>query len=945
MSPKGIKILRSDDDDRIVELTRTEETLRATARQQEAVAHLGQQALAGAPVSELIDAAVALVARVLEVDFSCVLELRAPSRTLVLRAGVGWREGSVGRTVVPAAPDTHAGYVLRSPGAVVVEDLAAETRFGSAPLLDAHGVVSGLSVIIHGKDRPFGILGAHTARRHAFTSHDVHFLQAAASVLATAIDRATAEEALRRSEMHFRSLIENALDIVTVVGEDGTFQYASPSVERLLGYRPGELLQRNAFQFVHPDDVPVVAEALARAIKDPAAAQMEAFRFRHRDGGWRALEAVGQARVGPDGRAHLIVNSRDVTERNRQDRALRESKERLRTVIAGAPLVLFSFDRNGTFTLAEGRGLDALGVRPAQLVGQSVFQLYADLPQALADVRRALAGEAFSSVVEVYGIVFEASYTPIRDRDGSVAGVIGVGTDITERRKAEEALRRSEESSRALVQHATYGIYRSSPEGRFLAVNPALVKMLGYPSEEALLAVDMARDVYADPEERPQVIARFDHSDAVQGVEVTWKRWDGGKILVRLSGRALRRRDGSIDCFETLAEDVTERRVLEDQLRQSQKMEAIGQLTGGIAHDFNNLLTIILANAELIARALPTERSDAQADLRDVISAALRGRVMVKELLGFARRSSLNLTAVDLSGVLADLSGMLRRILPADVEIVTAGDEGLPEVRADLHATEQILFNLVTNARDAMPNGGVLRIETRRVRLTDEQRTSGGATHGGDFVCLAVEDTGVGMDEQTRRRIFEPFFTTKPLGRGTGLGLATVYGLVQQHGGSVEVDSEPGKGTRVRVYFPMAEVAATPPRRHSAPHQAPGGSETILLVEDDDQLRRATKRVLEDAGYQVLTAADGQEALEVLRQQGEGIRLVLSDLVMPRLGGRALYDAARREGRAMPFLFASGYSDGDRSGRAPLDPSLPFLFKPWTPNDLLNKVRELLDAK
>src|SRR2546425_11351103 len=220
---------------------------------------------------------------------------------------------------------------------------------------------------------------------------------------------------------------------------------------------------------------------------------------------------------------------------------------------------------------------------------------------------------------------------------------------------------------------------------------------------------------------------------------------------------------------------------------------------------------------------------------------------------------------------------MLRRILPADVEIVTAGDEGLPEVRADLHATEQILFNLVTNARDAMPNGGVLRIETRRVRLTDDQRTSGGATHTGDFVCLAVEDTGVGMDEQTRRRIFEPFFTTKPLGRGTGRGLATVYGLVQQHGGSVEVDSEPGKGTRGRGHVPTAQGAATPPRRHSPPHQAPAGCDAIILVEDDDQLRRATKRVLEDAGYQVLTAADGQEALEVLRQQGEGIRLVLSD--------------------------------------------------------------------
>src|SRR5437899_5571017 len=333
----------------------------------------------------------------------------------------------------------------------------------------------------------------------------------------------------------------------------------------------------------------------------------------------------------------------------------------------------------------------------------------------------ATAGGACSSVVEVYGIVFEASYTPIRDRDGTVTGVIGVGTDITERRKAEEALRRSEESSRALVQHARYGIYRSSPEGRFLAVNPALVKMLGYESEVDLVAVDMARDVYLDPADRADVLSRFDHADVVQGAEVSWKRKDGKKILVRLSGRAVRQRDGSIESFETLAEDVTERRQLEEQLRQSQKMEAIGQLTGGIAHDFNNLLTIILANAELIARALPMERADAQADLRDVISAALRGRVMVKELLGFARRSSLNLTGVDLSGVLADLSGMLRRILPADVEIVTAGGGELPEVRADLHATEQILFNLVTNARDAMPNGGVLRIETRRVR-SEERR-------------------------------------------------------------------------------------------------------------------------------------------------------------------------------------------------------------------------------
>ena len=940
MGTGRFRLLRQDDAVRDAELSRTEAQLRATARQQEAVAHIGQRALAGAPPDELIAGAVAIAARVLEVPLASVLELRPESRTLLLRAGVGWREGVVGRTVLPADADSHSGYVLRSTGPVVVEDLVTDARFGSAPLLSAQGVVSSLSVIVHGKARPFGILGVHTAQPREFTIHDTHFLQAVANVLATAIDRAYAEEALRRSEEHFRSLIENGSDIVTIVGENGVFRYASPSVERVLGYAPRELLERNAFDYVHPDDIAVVAEALAGAIRHPGVPQAAQFRFRAQDGAWRVLEAVGQARVGPGDAAQLIVNARDVTERRRQERALRENKERLRTVIAGAPLVLFALDRDGVFTMVEGRGLDAVGVRPALLIGRSAFELFADLPQALADVRRALTGETFSSTVEVFGVVFEAWYSPVRDADGAVAGVIGVGTDITERCRAEVALRHSEESHRALVQHASYAIYRSSVEGRFLTVNPALVRMLGYESEEQLLAVDLAVDVYADPDERQRILGRFEVEDVVEGVEVTWKRRDGDEILVRLSGRAVRRPAGTIDCFETIAEDVTERRALEEQLRQSQKMEAIGQLTGGIAHDFNNLLTIILANAQLIAKALPSGQTDTHTDLRDVMSAALRGRVMVKELLGFARRSRLDLQSVHLGGLIGDLSGFLRRILPADVEITAASENDLPDVRADVHATEQILFNLVTNARDAMPDGGVLRIETSRVHLTEEQRQAWGSSRAGEHVCLSVGDTGIGMDEETRTHMFEPFFTTKPAGKGTGLGLATVYGLVKQHGGGIDVDSEPGKGTRFRIYFPMAEGVAPVVRPRAGVAEVRGGLETILVVEDDDQLRRSVKRILEAAGYQIVTAADGLEALEALRQTA-GVRLVFSDLVMPRLGGRALYDAARREGHTTPFLFASGYSDPDRA--ASLDPSVPLLHKPWTEPDLLERIREVLD--
>jgi len=936
------RLLRQDDAVRDAELSRTEAQLRATARQQEAVAHVGQRALAGAPPDELIAGAVAVVARVLEVPLASVLELRPESRTLLLRAGVGWRDGAVGRAVFPADADSHSGYVLRSTGPVVVEDLATDARFGSAPLLLAQGVVSSLSVLVHSKAHPYGILGVHTEQPREFTIHDTHFLQAVANVLATAIDRARAEEALRRSEEHFRSLIENGSDIVTIVGENGVFRYASPSVERVLGYAPRDLLERNAFDYVHPDDISVVAEALAAAIHHPGVPQAAQFRFRAHDGAWRVLEAVGQARVGPGDAAQLIVNARDVTERRRQERALRENKERLRTVIAGAPLVLFALDRGGVFTMVEGRGLDAVGVRPALLLGHSVFTLFADFPQAMADVRRALTGEAFSSPVEVFGAVFETWYSPVRDADGAVVGVIGVGTDITERCRAEAALRHSEESHRALVQHASYAIYRSSVEGRFLTVNPALVRMLGYASEQQLLAVDLAVDVYADPEERQRILGRFEVEDVVEGVEVTWKRQDGDEILVRLSGRAVRRRGGAIDCFETIAEDVTERRALEEQLRQSQKMEAIGQLTGGIAHDFNNLLTIILANAQLVAKALPSGHADAHADLRDVMSAALRGRVMVKELLGFARRSRLELQSVHLGGLIDDLSGFLRRILPADVEIMASSEHDLPDVRADVHATEQILFNLVTNARDAMPDGGVLRIETSRVHLSEDQRHAWGSVRAGEHVCLSVGDTGIGMDEETRAHMFEPFFTTKPAGKGTGLGLSTVYGLVKQHGGGIDVDSEPGKGTRFRIYFPVDERVAVAVRPRASVAEVRGGLETILVVEDDDQLRRSVKRILEAAGYQIVTAADGLEALEALRQT-TGVRLVFSDLVMPRLGGRALYDAARREGHATPFLFASGYSDPDRA--ASLDPSVPLLHKPWTEEDLLGRIRAILDRE
>jgi PAS domain S-box-containing protein len=920
---------------------RAEELLRTAARQQEAVAHLGQRALAGAPIPALLDTAVGLLTRGLEIELSHVLEYYPERRSFTLQAGIGWRDGRVGRSIVPAAPGTMAGYTLNAAGPLVLEDAQLESRFEIPPLLREHAVQSGISVVIHGKDRPFGILGAYSTRPREFSTPEVLFVQAIAHVLATSIERALAEAAMRRSEEHFRSLIENASDIVTILSDDGTFRYVSPSVERLLGHRANELLGLTAFEFMHPVDLGPVLEALQRAIAQPGSTQSAQFRFRHKDGSWRVLESVGQARQDGPHSFSVIVNSRDITERERQEQALRASKERLRTVVAGAPVILFSLDRDGVFTLAEGKGLDALGVRPGQLVGHSIFPLFEDLPQAIADIRRALRGESFTSTVEVFGLVFEAWYSPLRDQEGAIGGVIGVATDITERRRAQDALQRSDESNRLLVEHAPYGIFRASIDGHLVAVNPVLVEMVGYDSEAQLLEDVLAHDVYVAADEWRQYLARLSEGTRAVATEVVWRRKSGDLMRARLYGRAIRHADGRVEGFEVFAEDITERRALEDQLRQSQKMEALGQLTGGIAHDFNNLLTVILANAELLQRSLPVG-SRGQTDVRDIVSAAVSGRIMVNQLLGFARRSPLNLEAVHLGHAVTDLAAVLRRVLPSDIEMVVLADEDLPDVQADLHAVEQILFNLVNNARDAMPEGGVLRIETSCTWLTEEQRRILGPAATREYVCLAVDDTGYGMDEATRQRVFEPFFTTKPAGKGTGLGMATVYGLVRQHGGLVQVDSATGMGTRVRVYFPVAEEPVALPEEPAPAESLPGGHETVLVVEDQVPLRRATIRTLEEAGYQVVSAGDGQEALDLLRAHAHPIQLVLTDIVMPRLSGRGLYDAVRREGKKMPFLFASGWV-GDRRQREPLDPKLPFIRKPWASADLLRRVRDLLD--
>ncbi len=562
---------------------------------------------------------------------------------------------------------------------------------------------------------------------------------------------------------------------------------------------------------------------------------------------------------------------------------------------------------------------------------------------------RVLEGRSVSGVetrrVTKDGRVIDVSLSgaPLIDRHGAVTGVVNALVDITPRKRAEQALRESEAKYRTLVEDATYGILRASREGQILAVNPALVEMLAYGSQEELMGIDMGREVFAEPGYWCLLMQRCAVLDRVDGVETRWRRKTGTVITVRVSSRAVHDSDGTLQAVEIIAEDVTGERALESQLRQAQKMEAIGQLTGGIAHDFNNILTAVLSNAELIAGALPPDSSCLRSEVDDIRAASRRGAAMIRKLMAFSRREHLDIRQLDLADVTDDLAPMLTRLLPENSEVIVIRGNGPAMIRADRGAVEQIALNLATNARDAMPDGGTLRIETYATTIDGESGAGHRMGETSEYICLAVSDTGLGIDDAVRTKIFEPFFTTKPPGEGTGLGMSMVYGLIKQHGGLIKVDSEPRRGTTVQVCFPADPSRTRPGATPQAAREVRGGSETILLVEDEEAIRRASQRVLQHFGYEVRVAADGEEALALLSDPNVPVDLVITDVVMPKLGGRKLYDAAQKAGYDVRFIFSSGYAARDMRDGVELDPRLPFLRKPWMVADLLARVREVLD--
>jgi len=607
------------------------------------------------------------------------------------------------------------------------------------------------------------------------------------------------------------------------------------------------------------------------------------------------------------------------------------------------------FDRNLRYELIDGEGLADIGQSQASLEGRTNREAF---PPEFADAmdplfRSALEGKRVRVEVPFAGHWFDLHLRPVHDADGKVVAGFVSSVDITHQKGAQEATAASEELFRSAFEDASVGKALTTIEGRYVRVNRALCGTFGYTPEELVGKQfgDLTHpDDRAASEEANRRMLAGEQSATL--LEKRYVRKDGRIVWADVGVSLVRAPDGSPRCFITDVQDVTTRRQAEEQLRHSQKMEAVGLLAGGIAHDFNNLLTVMLSSSAFALEEAPAEGA-LREDIEDFRAAADKARGVTRQLLAFSRQQVLDPCTLDLNHVVRDAERILRRLLGEHVTFRTDLAKDLGLIVADPGQIQQAIMNLAINARDAMPKGGTLTLETANIDRPPEGDPDRCRLALGSCVRLAVEDTGTGMDEATRTRIFEPFFTTKPLGKGTGLGLSTVFGIVKQSGGSIRVRSEPGRGSRFDLYFPRVSLkeldAPTSPEQASASSAVP--SATVLVVEDDDQVRRITGRMLDRAGFDVLSAASLEEALEKVQAHPRTPSVLLTDVRMPLRSGPEVAAALTSRIPALRTVYMSGYSSEDIGDEGGLPAGTPLIQKPFNEETLVAKIREVIHPK
>jgi PAS domain S-box-containing protein len=631
-------------------------------------------------------------------------------------------------------------------------------------------------------------------------------------------------------------------------------------------------------------------------------------------------------------------------DRKRAEVALRESEERYRDLVENAHDIIYSHDLEGNYTSANKASERITGYTQEESLRLNLAQTIA--PEYLGQAREMLARKLASEEITAYELELIAKgghrvpvevNTRLVFQDGVAVGVAGIARDITERKRAEAELRRLA----AVVEQTADSIVITNIDGNIEYVNPAFERITGYSKKEVLgknprILKSEKNDaaIYRD------LWATITRGDFWVGQLVNRKK-DGTEFNERVTISAIHNDSGRIVNYIAVKQDTTHQVQLEEQLRQSQKLEAIGQLAGGVAHDFNNLLTVIGGYSSILLGKLPQE-SPYRASIEEIKKAGDRAGTLTRQLLAFSRKQILLPKVLDLNTVVTDLEKMLRRLIGEDIDLLTATSPRLGKVKADPGQIEQVLLNLIVNARDAMPKGGKLTIETSNVVLSEDYAQRH-AAQPGPYVMLAVSDTGCGMDAAIQPHVFEPFFTTKGSGKGTGLGLATVYGIVKQSGGNIWVYSEVGRGSTFKIYLPRVDQAVE--SEEVIGKSIPQGTEMVLLVEDEDQVRAIVKQILEGQGYHVLAASNGEEALSISQDLTHDIKLMITDVVMPQMSGRELAEHVLAFRPSLPVLFMSGYTDDAIVRHGLLHEKLNFIQKPFDSVTVARKVREVLDFR
>ena len=861
------------------------------------------------------------------------------------------REHLLGERV--SLDESISGWVAREREPLILDGEVNDERFRS--LCPHPEIRSAISIPMQVAGKLVGTININAlSRPRPFTLGQVKALTILAGTAAAALESASLYTQVQKAEENYRSIFENAVEGIFQSTVEGRFITMNPAMAQILGYASPEEAIEGVTDIARQIYVDPKSRSESERIQEEQGI-LQGFEFEsYRKDGTKIWLSLNRRSIRDEDGIEIYREGsvENITKRKRAEKALTASESRKDAILKSALDCVITIDHEGNVIDFNPAAEQTFGYASEDVVGKKMADLIIPIsmrPNHEHGFARYLTtgcSSMFGKRIEVTAMRADGSEIPV-ELTITAIGELPRPTftafirDLTERKRAEAELRQSEERYRDLVENAHDIIYSHDLEGNYTSINRAGEQITGYTREESLALNISATVAPEDLSKTREMLRRKIAGEKVTAYEMEIIAKDGHRVAVEANTKLVYQ-DGVPVGVQGIARDVTERKQLEEQLRQSQKMEAIGQLAGGVAHDFNNLLTAINGYSSLALQRLEDDHP-IKPYIEEVKKAGDRATNLTRQLLAFGRKQILQPLAINLNGVVSDMNKMLRRLIGEDIVFTAKLDAGVGKVMADPGQVEQVLVNLIVNARDAMPRGGNLTIETKNVELDEEYGSKHVGVAPGKYVLLAVSDTGEGMTEEVRHRVFEPFFTTKEKGKGTGLGLSTVYGIVKQSGGNVWIYSEPGRGTTFKVYLPQVESEKRELGEEVVDIAPRGGSETILLVEDEAVVRGLARRILEQAGYSVVEASRGDEALRFCAEHAAELDLLLTDVVMPEMSGKQLADQLKSQYPELKMVFMSGYTDDSIVHHGVLDSGVEFIQKPFTPAALVRKVRDVLD--